>query len=94
VDKTLKIWDINSGQCKQTLTGHRDTITFCAISPDSKWIISASDLDKTTKIFDFDGKLYFDMEHIENINVGLDVLYIFSKSSRQLDICNIVNANS
>jgi len=34
-DKTLKIWDILSGQETYTLKGHTSTVTGCSISPDS-----------------------------------------------------------
>ncbi len=31
-DKTLKIWDVESGTCKMTLEGHRYFCLFCAIA--------------------------------------------------------------
>ena len=31
-DKTLKIWDVESGTCTTTLEGHRYLCLFCAIA--------------------------------------------------------------
>ena len=48
-DGTAKIWDINSGQCLHTLTGHTDSINSVAISSD-KVVIGS--WDRTAKIWD------------------------------------------
>jgi WD40 repeat protein len=50
-DGTVKIWDVNSGQCVHTLRGHTGGITSVAFSRDSTWLASASD-DETIKIWD------------------------------------------
>ncbi|MFW6357854.1 MAG: protein kinase domain-containing protein [Chroococcales cyanobacterium] len=50
-DKTIKIWDIATGQELHTLTGHSSFINALAISPDGKTLISGS-ADKTIKIWD------------------------------------------
>ncbi|MBU53812.1 MAG: hypothetical protein CL920_34380, partial [Deltaproteobacteria bacterium] len=52
-DKTLKIWDADSGKELQTLTGHSSWVNGCSWSPDGKRILSASD-DETLKIWDAD----------------------------------------
>ena len=49
-DKTLKIWDTETGFELKTLTGHSDGVTTVAIAPDGKTAISAS--DETLKIWD------------------------------------------
>jgi WD40 repeat protein len=49
-DKTIKIWDANTGTCLQTLTGHTDYVYSASYSPDGTKIVSASD-DKTIKIW-------------------------------------------
>ena len=41
-DKTIKIWDANTGQCLNTLEGHSGYIFSVAYSPDGKRIISGS----------------------------------------------------
>jgi WD40 repeat protein len=50
-DKTLKIWDTETGRELKTLTGHSSSVSAVAIAPDGKTAISAS-WDKTLKIWD------------------------------------------
>ena len=50
VDKTIKIWDANTGSCLQTLTGHIDSVRSASYSPDGTKIVSAS-YDNTIKIW-------------------------------------------
>ena len=50
-DKTIKIWDANTGKCLKTLEGYRDEVNSVAYSPDGKRIISGS-YDGTIKIWD------------------------------------------
>lgn len=50
LDATIKEWSTLSGQCLQTLYGHRGAVNFAVYSPSQKFIISASS-DKTTKLW-------------------------------------------
>ncbi|MEG4986618.1 WD40 repeat domain-containing protein, partial [Microcoleus sp. BR0-C5] len=50
-DKTLKIWDTETGRELKTLTGHSDSVYAVAIARHGKTAISAS-RDKTLKIWD------------------------------------------
>ncbi|MGF1579438.1 MAG: protein kinase [Gemmataceae bacterium] len=47
-DRTLKIWESETGKEVQTLRGHSAKVTQGALSPDGRWVVSASD----------DGKVY------------------------------------
>ena len=47
---TIKIWDLKSGECLNTLEGNTSSVI--AISPDGKYIVFGSFLDDTIKIWD------------------------------------------
>ena len=49
-DKTIKIWDANTGECLKTLEGHSSNVQSVAYSPDGTKIISGSQ-DTTIKIW-------------------------------------------
>lgn len=50
-DKSLKIWDMESGKCIHTLLGHTDSVNSAALSPDGKMAVSGSG-DKSLKVWD------------------------------------------
>ena len=51
LDKTLKVWDLTSGEELRTLTGHTDGVAAIVVTPDGRQVISAS-YDKTLKVWD------------------------------------------
>ena len=50
-DKTIKIWDIFSGQCVATLSGHDNWVRDLSFSSSGKYLFSVSD-DKSLRIWD------------------------------------------
>lgn len=52
-DKTIKIWDAESGKCVKTLEGHTKGVRSIAFSPDGKHIFSGSN-DNTIKIWEIE----------------------------------------
>jgi len=50
-DKSLKVWDLESGQCLTTFEGHTDGVERVAVTPDGKTVVSAS-LDHSLKRWD------------------------------------------
>ena len=55
-DKTLKMWDLQTGEALRTLEGHSGSVYAVAVTPDGKRAISASD-DKTLKVWDLETAL-------------------------------------
>lgn len=49
-DRTIKIWDTETGTCLRTLRGHTGAVTSVAYSPNGNYIVSGS-LDSSTKIW-------------------------------------------
>ncbi|MFB2917913.1 CHAT domain-containing protein [Aerosakkonema funiforme] len=49
-DKTIKLWRLNSGELRSTLTGHSEEIFSVAISPDGQTVASGS-ADNTIRIW-------------------------------------------
>lgn len=50
-DKTLKLWDIETGKEIRTFAGHANSITSVAFSPDGRYALSGS-WDNTLKLWD------------------------------------------
>ncbi|KAG7414192.1 Vegetative incompatibility protein HET-E-1 [Fusarium oxysporum f. sp. rapae] len=50
-DKTIRIWDAETGKCERVLEGHSDNVSSVVFSYDSKWVASGSP-DKTIRIWD------------------------------------------
>ncbi|UCH95665.1 MAG: DUF4365 domain-containing protein [Candidatus Aminicenantes bacterium] len=52
-DKTLKVWNLESGQCIATFKGHKGHVTGVSVTPDGKRLVSGS-YDKTLKLWDLE----------------------------------------
>ena len=50
-DKTIKLWEVETGRLLRTLTGHTDDVYSVAYSPDEKYVASSSS-DETIKIWE------------------------------------------
>jgi len=50
-DRTVKVWEAESGQLLRSLAGHTGGVNAVAVSPDRRWIISGSD-DHTIRAWD------------------------------------------
>jgi WD40 repeat protein len=50
-DRTLKLWDLASGECLRTYTGHQHYVSSVVLLSDSRQMVSAS-FDHTLKLWD------------------------------------------
>ena len=68
-DKTIKIWDLNTGELLKTLKGHSDSVSSVAITSDDSKIVSGS-IDNTIKVWDLNsGELLNTLErHYSTVN--------------------------
>jgi WD40 repeat protein len=56
-DKTVRIWDMETGECQRTLKGHSGEVNRVAIMPDGRKLLSPSD-DQTIRVWNYpSGKL-------------------------------------
>ena len=56
-DKTIKVWNLNTGELIHNLTGHSEEVTAVALSPDGE-IIASGSRDARVKIWNLNtGKL-------------------------------------
>ncbi|BAY07542.1 NB-ARC domain-containing protein [Calothrix sp. NIES-2098] len=51
-DKTLKVWNWQTGELLRTLTDHSNSVKAVALTPDNKYVISGSD-DNTLKVWNW-----------------------------------------
>jgi WD40 repeat protein len=60
-DQTLRVWDLESGQCLATFEGHTGGVQAVAVTPDGKMIVSSS-VDMTLKVWDLEsGQCIFNL---------------------------------
>ena len=52
-DRTLRLWDLGTGQTIRTLEGHTDLVKAVAVTPDGRRAVSASD-DHTLRVWDLE----------------------------------------
>jgi len=86
LDRTIKIWDMKSGECINTLEGHTNSIFSLSITPDEKHIVSGS-WDDTIKIWDFkSGECIYTIYYFTNNDfLSIDFNGYFSANPPAID---------
>jgi WD40 repeat protein len=67
-DRTLKLWDLETGKCIRTMEGHTSIVSSVAISPDNRYALSGSG-EGTAKLWEIEtGRCIRTMEgHTESV---------------------------
>jgi WD40 repeat protein len=83
-DKTLKVWDLESGEALHTLTGHSAIVRAVAVTPDGRRAVSGSG-DKNLKVWDLEsGKALCTLtghtEEVMTVTLTLDGRQVISGS--------------
>ena len=55
-DNTLKLWNLETGECLRTFKGHTREVKSLAMLPRFRWVISGSE-DRTMKLWSVDGAI-------------------------------------
>jgi WD40 repeat protein len=72
-DKTLKLWDLDTGRALRTLEGHSEEVSGAAVTPDGKRAVSAS-WDYTLKVWDLEtGRSLRTLEGHRSYVLGVEV---------------------
>lgn len=84
-DKTMKLWDINTGECVRTFTGHSNTVRCVRFGHDESYVVSGS-WDNTIRVWrTSSGECLQTLEgHTDAVNaldVSADGEYILSGSN-------------
>jgi len=79
-DKTIRVWDVETQECKRKLIGHSHYIKSCSLSQNQQFLVSGS-YDKTTKIWNIDTE--------ENIQTFYGHAYL--GHTYQIEKCLFVN---
>jgi guanine nucleotide-binding protein subunit beta-2-like 1 protein len=60
IDKTLRLWDLNTGLTTRRFVGHTNDVLSVSFSPDNRQIVSGS-RDKTIKLWNTLGECKFNI---------------------------------
>lgn len=90
-DKTIKIWDVETGSLELSLEGHNESITAIAFSPDGTMLASgcgmvytSGNLDGTIKLWDsHTGELKYSVNAVDTIYSSV-LNFVFSHDKRTL----------
>ncbi|MBD2609722.1 serine/threonine protein kinase [Nostoc punctiforme FACHB-252] len=68
-DKTIIVWNLNTGEQIYTLSGHSNPVNCLAISPDGQTVVSGSD-DEKIKVWDLSNgqEVYSINAHLDGVN--------------------------
>jgi serine/threonine protein kinase len=92
-DKTIKLWNLRTGELRRTLSGHSDQVLSVALSPDGQTLASSS-WDQTIKIWnlrteEFRLTLTEDSNEVWSLTISPDGQTLASSSGDTIKIWNL-----
>jgi WD40 repeat protein/serine/threonine protein kinase len=86
-DKTVRLWDITTGRCADTLEGHTESVSAVALTSDGRWALSAGSWDRTIRLWEVaTGKCVRTLKgegEMTSICGSVDGLWVLAGSSDQ-----------
>jgi WD40 repeat protein len=74
-DNTVRVWNVQTGQCENTLKGHSDLVNSVVLSPDGSRVASGSS-DRTVRVWDIASStemFCYDVDtYIQQIDFSID----------------------
>ena len=83
-DKSIKIWDLETGECLKTLKDHKHCVTSILIFPNNKFI--SGSIDKTMKIWDLNS-----YDCLDTLNIESEVLSLCSLHQDNQIACGCID---
>jgi WD40 repeat protein len=82
-DKTINLWDFQTGEIQKSFTGHTQAVTWVNFSDNGDMIVSGSD-DQTVKVWDLQGNILLNIDghagRVASVEFSPDMRYIISSS--------------
>ncbi|MBI4610870.1 MAG: caspase family protein [Candidatus Rokubacteria bacterium] len=78
-DRTVKIWDVATGQQLRTLTGHANNVTYVAFSPDGRRLTSKDAEDNVTLWEVTTGRQLYTLSGLKHAALSPDWRYLASR---------------
>jgi len=90
-DQTAKLWEINTGQCLQTLQGHTDWVSSVAWSWDGQTLATGSS-DETIKLWDVATGKYLKTLKTQRPYEGMNITRVTGLTQAQTATLKVLGA--